>query len=155
MTWRAYPIEDNAYNKFMVRFNSKSTWGYSATMIYVVHMRLLGEKKYSNYTLTKIEEVGACTEYGGVSLENTNLYELDPERLETRDKLLKHLQELFYTEQKVSEIPFDWIYSSASEKELKIEVCHGTELKKMAKKDFIKWWEWFQMMCRPVKGEVS
>lgn len=136
-----------------------STWEYSSKISYLVKMELLGEKPYSNYTLTRIEEVGACTEYGVTNLENTDifldLHETDPERVDTRKKVFKHFYELFTMDREESVIPFNWLSYTGVSADLDIQVCHGSELKKIGKYNFIDWWLWFQKMYHPVKGDVS
>ncbi|CAI2297815.1 unnamed protein product [Caenorhabditis sp. 36 PRJEB53466] len=149
--YKMLPVNDYVYNSFLVSFKQYSRWGFAATVTYVVRMELLGGTQWSNYSLTSIQEAGACTEYGTVGLNMTEvhvtLHETDPTRKDTQQKVINQIDDLFFANRTyLDEIPFEWVKLAARHEYLKASVCHDGALLPYTKYELIRWWKRFQIM---------
>lgn len=161
VTWRPTKPEkeDHVYHNFFVSFKTHSTWGYSATPTYIVNMQLLGATNWGNYSIISIEEVGACTEHGTVETDATDvgltLYEFDPERINTRDKILEFVRSQFETNKTEYSVPTKWIRMTAGQNEFEGKICQGETLVDINRNQLFQWFKYFRIMYHPVEGDTE
>ncbi|EGT58379.1 hypothetical protein CAEBREN_23040 [Caenorhabditis brenneri] len=163
LTWHSLPVSDPKYNSIIVSFRKNSTWDYSSIAVYIIQMQIMPFLKPdsgTNYTITEIREIGACTEHGDVEIERTdvywNLHRLREMRNMTYEQF-KRINDVFDVEKDQRMIPFPWL-KLMPQPSLQIEfegsVCRGDSLFHYTQYELLMWWKRFQIMYHLVSSDL-
>ncbi|KAF1769913.1 hypothetical protein GCK72_001730 [Caenorhabditis remanei] len=136
--------QGNDYLTFSISFeNHHATLGYNVTDTYVIHMEVVvtlqtfGE--WGQYWITKILQIGACTEHGGII----------PSIKEQLSDLIPSQFMSIFKQHRNGEFSSDWLELLSKENDFSGSVCIEGEPVTLTRNDMINWWKKFSVMYHP------